>query len=72
MMRPSSRRRREDGGVTATLIWLVTWFACDLVGDDEVLTFDPVNWWAGTLLLAIALDLSRQHAPPLSRTPRHE
>ena len=25
--------------------------------------FDPVNWWTGLLLLAIALDLSRQHAP---------
>ena len=29
----------------------------------EPLTFDPVNWWAGILLLTVALDLSRQHAP---------
>jgi hypothetical protein len=60
------------GGVTVTLIWLVIWLICDLVGDDEVLTFDPVNLWAGTLLLAIALDLSRQHAPQLGNAPRHE
>ena len=55
-----------------TLIWFVIWLICDLVGDDEVLTFDPVNVWAGTLLLAIALDLSRQHAPQLGKAPRHE
>ena len=48
-----------------TLVWFVVWLICTLVGDDEVLTFDPVNIWAGTLLLAIALDLSRQHAPHL-------
>jgi hypothetical protein len=28
---------------------------------------DPVNIWAGTLLGAVALDLSRQHAPELGR-----
>ena len=46
-----------------TLIWFVVWFICNLIGDKEPLTFDPVNWWAGTLLLTVALDLSRQHAP---------
>ena len=45
-----------------TLIWFVIWLSCTLVGDDEVLTFAPVNWWAGTLLLAIALDLGSHHA----------
>ena len=49
-----------------TLIWFVIWLVCDLVGDEESLTFDPVNWWAGTLLLAIALDLGRQHAAPFT------
>ena len=53
-----------------TLIWFVIWLICTLVGDDEVLTFDPVNVWAGTLLLAIALDLSRQHAEQLGATSR--
>jgi hypothetical protein len=34
-----------------------------LIGDDEALTFDPVNFWAGALLLCLALDLARQHVP---------
>jgi hypothetical protein len=46
-----------------TLVWFVVWLVCDLSGDKESLTFDPVNGWAGTLILAIALDLGRQHAP---------
>ena len=52
-----------------TLLWFVVWLISNLVGDTESLTFDPVNWWAGLLILAIALDLSRQHAPQLGRTP---
>jgi hypothetical protein len=55
-----------------TLIWFVIWLISNLVGDNEVLTFDPVNLWAGTLLLAITLDLSRQHAPQLTKPSRHE
>jgi hypothetical protein len=55
-----------------TLIWFVVWLIATVIGDSESLTFDPVNWWSGTLLLAIALDLSRQHVPPVSRTPRHD
>jgi hypothetical protein len=46
-----------------TLLWFVVWLVCDLIGDREGLTFDPVNWWAGTLLLVVALDLARHHAP---------
>jgi hypothetical protein len=38
-----------------TLIW-------DLVGDREPLTTDPVNFWAGSLILAIAIDLGGVHA----------
>ena len=55
-----------------TLIWFVVWLISDLVGDEESLTFDPVNWWAGTLLLGIALDLCPQHAMPFTpkRPPR--
>jgi hypothetical protein len=45
-----------------TLLWFVIWLIATLIGDDEVLTFDPVNWWAGALLLAIALDLAGSHA----------
>jgi hypothetical protein len=50
-----------------TLIWFVVWLVADVLGDPAPLRFDPVNWWAGTLLLAVALDLSRQHAPRLKR-----
>ena len=51
-----------------TFVWFIVWLIADLVGDEEQLTFDPVNWWAGTLLLVIALDLSRQHAPQFGKT----
>ena len=45
-----------------TLRWFVIWVITPLVGDIESLRFDPVNWWAGTLLLVMALDLSSHHA----------
>jgi len=44
-----------------TFIWFVIWLVADVVGDSEPLRFDAVNWWAGTLILAVALDLGRQH-----------
>ena len=47
-----------------TFIWFIVWLISNLVGDRESLTFDPVNWWAGSLLLTVALDLGRQHAVP--------
>ena len=47
-----------------TLLWFAIWLIWNLVGDNEPLTFDPVNWWAGTLILAIAIDLAAAHAPP--------
>jgi hypothetical protein len=46
-----------------TFIWFLVWLISDLVGDREPLRFDPVNWWAGAFLLALALDLARAHAP---------
>jgi hypothetical protein len=46
-----------------TLIWFIIWFIADHVGDSATLSGDPVNAWTLTLILAIALDLSRQHAP---------
>jgi hypothetical protein len=46
-----------------TLLWLAIWLIWNLVGDNEPLTFDPVNWWAGTLILAIGIDLASAHAP---------
>jgi hypothetical protein len=46
-----------------TLVWFIVWFIADRIGDREALTFHPVNIWAGTLLLVVALDLARHHAP---------
>lgn len=53
-----------------TLIWFIVWLIANVVGDNESLTVDPVNWWAGTLILAVALDLSRQHASQLGTRER--
>jgi hypothetical protein len=50
-----------------TLIWLIVWFIADQVGGAEPLRFDPVNAWAGTLILAIALDLAASHTRTASR-----
>ncbi len=50
-----------------TFLWFVIWLVANTIGDGESLTFDPVNVWAGTLLLAMALDLARQHAPERKR-----
>ena len=49
-----------------TLIWFVVWLIANSIGDHAPLLTDPVNTWTGTLILAIALDLARQHA----RLPR--
>ena len=50
-----------------TLIWLLIWLIGNLIGDNEPLLLDPVNWWTGTLILAIGLDLSSLHAAPARR-----
>ena len=44
-----------------TLLWFFIWFICNLIGDKEPLEWAPVNWWGGTLLFAIAVDLSKTH-----------
>ena len=55
-----------------TLLWFVIWFVSNLIGDKEALTFDPVNWWAGTLILAAAIDLQvvRDQARLVLNPPR--
>lgn len=50
-----------------TLLWFVIWLVCDLIGDRESLTFDPVNAWAATLILAVAIDLAGHHAAPAAK-----
>lgn len=47
-------------GEDLTIVWFVVWLVADLVGDREPLHFSPVNWWTGSLLLVVALDLNRQ------------
>jgi hypothetical protein len=46
-----------------TLLWFIVWLVANSVGGNEPLKLDPVNAWTATLILAIALDLARQHAP---------
>lgn len=46
-----------------TLIWFIIWLIANTIGDNAPLLWDPVNVWTGALLLAIAIDLSRQHVP---------
>jgi hypothetical protein len=45
-----------------TLVWFVIWLIANNVGGHEPLVADPVNAWLGTLILAVALDLSAAHA----------
>ena len=52
-----------------TLLWFLVWLIANVGGGNEPLGFDPVNIWAGTLLLAIALDLNRPR-PQLGRGKR--
>jgi hypothetical protein len=42
-----------------TILWFAVWLVADVIGDHEPLVFDPVNWWAGTLILAVAIDINR-------------
>ena len=40
-----------------TFVWLIVWLIWDLVGDEEPLLLDPVNFWTGALIFAVAVDL---------------
>jgi hypothetical protein len=42
-----------------TLAWFAIWFAANIIGGSEPLTFDPVNGWGGTLMFAAAVDFAR-------------
>ena len=59
LVKRHSRGRSQTKEVTMTLIWFVVWFVANNIGDHEPLRFAPVNVWAGTLLLALALDVNR-------------
>jgi hypothetical protein len=45
-----------------TFIWFVAWLIANNVGGHEPLLADPLNAWAATLILAVALDLGGAHA----------
>jgi hypothetical protein len=47
-----------------TILWFVIWLIFNIIGDHEPLKLDPVNVWMGTLILAVALDLSRAGGVP--------
>ena len=49
-----------------TVIWFIVWLIANNVGGGEGLVLDPVNGWVATLILAIGLDLGRQHVPAQS------
>lgn len=53
-----------------TFVWFVVWLIANLIGNPEPLRLDPVNAWAGSLLLAIALDLGKQHSSGRRRAAR--
>lgn len=55
-----------------TLIWFIVWLIADNVGDREPLIFDPVNFWVGALILAIAIDLGSHHASSQVRRSRSQ
>jgi hypothetical protein len=42
-----------------TILWFVVWFIANNIGGSAPLQFDPVNFWAGALVLAVAIDLNR-------------
>lgn len=45
-----------------TFVWFVIWLIANNVGGHEPLAGGPVNAWAATLILAVALDLGGSHA----------
>ena len=63
-------RAGSENSLAMTLLWFFVWLIANLIGDEEGLTFDPVNFWAGWLLLALALDLAGAHAKRASKAGR--
>lgn len=55
-----------------TVIWFVVWVIADHIGGREPLLLDPVNAWAATLILAVALDLGGSHARTGAKRSHHQ
>jgi hypothetical protein len=51
-----------------TVLWFIIWLIANNVGAHEPLILDPVNAWAATLILVVALDLSAAHAGRMGRS----
>jgi hypothetical protein len=64
----------REGGTSMTVIWFVIWLVANTIGDHEPLLVDPVNGWAATLILAVALDINRPQVFPgrKSVVPRND
>jgi hypothetical protein len=45
-----------------TLTWFVIWLIANNIGGHEPLILNPMNAWAATPILAVALDLIRPQA----------
>ncbi len=45
-----------------TFVWFIVWLVWDLIGDEEPLLLDPVNFWTGALIFAVAVDLGGAQA----------
>ncbi len=50
-----------------TIAWFVIWLIANTIGGNAPLEIDPVNAWAATLILAVALDLNRPAAMDFGR-----
>lgn len=50
-----------------TFLWFLIWFVWDQVGDREPLLANPVNFWLGALIFAVAVDLAGAHATEARR-----
>jgi hypothetical protein len=47
-----------------TIVWFIAWLIANNVGGPEPLELAPVNFWTGSLILAIALDINRPQWTP--------
>lgn len=50
-----------------TVLWFIAWLITTLFITDAPLQFDPVNWWAGLFLAAVAIDLAGAQAKNFRR-----
>jgi hypothetical protein len=50
--------------MSMTVLWFVIWLVANTIGGKEPLILDPMNAWAATLVLAVALDLARAGGVP--------